>query len=157
MDNLSLIFQSISELIELQAKAWIADDPIGEMFAFDGFVNTPADANEYFYNSTDDKVIWNLRMATPVYKTEDGYSIYQLTYKVKLNTLDSGYTEGTYYPANGITSVSYLIEQTTQDETSAIESGTAYFNVPSAKGYAAVLPLIRWMNRIALLRARSLF
>lgn len=137
VDNLSLIFQSISELIELQAKAWIADDPIGEMFAFDGFVNTPADANEYFYNSTDDKVIWNLRMATPVYKTEDGYSIYQLTYKVKLNTLDSGYTEGTYYPANGITSVSYLIEQTTQDETSAIESGTAYFNVPSAKGYAA--------------------
>lgn len=124
-------------MIELQAKAWIADDPIGEMFAFDGFVNTPADANEYFYNSTDDKVIWNLRMATPVYKTEDGYSIYQLTYKVKLNTLDSGYTEGTYYPANGITSVSYLIEQTTQDETSAIESGTAYFNVPSAKGYAA--------------------
>ena len=57
VDNLSLIFQSISELIELQAKAWIADDPIGEMFVFDGFVNTPADANEYFYNSTDDKVI----------------------------------------------------------------------------------------------------
>lgn len=135
VDNLSLIFQNISELIALQAKAWIADDPIGDMFEFGGFTTTPVDPNEYYY-SADGKVIWNLRMSAPVAE-ENEYKVYQLTYRVTLNTLASSYAAQTYYPTNGVTYVKYLMEQTTQGGTSEIDHGTAYFNVPSVKGYAA--------------------
>ncbi|MGB4432457.1 MAG: SpaA isopeptide-forming pilin-related protein [Bacillota bacterium] len=137
MNSLSSIFQGISELIELQAKAWIADDPMGEMFDFAGFVTDAGDPNEYFYNNTNDKITWNLRLATPVEETNDGYKVYQLTYKVKLNTLHSDYEADIYYPTNGVTSVTYFIEKSSQGESSAIEHGTAYFNVPSAKGFTA--------------------
>lgn len=137
VNSLSSIFQGISELIELQAKAWIADDPMGEMFDFAGFVTDAGDPNEYFYNNTNDKITWNLRLATPVKETNDGYKVYQLTYKVKLNTLHSDYEADIYYPTNGVTSVTYFIEKSSQGESSVIEHGTAYFNVPSAKGFTA--------------------
>ncbi len=133
-NKLEGIFKEISELIQLQATAWIADDPIGVMFEFDGFVIEPEEQNQYFYNSDSKKITWNLRLCEPV--KEKDYSKYTLTYKIKLNTLADHYKSETYYPTNGVTSVTYFIEQTEQDITSKIESGTAYFNVPSAKGYA---------------------
>lgn len=136
-DQLAIIFENISELIQLQAKAWIAEDPMGEMFDFSGFVKEPEDENEYFYNTVDKKIGWNLRLSTPYDTTEDGFSVYRLTYKVRLNTLDPEYTTNQYYPTNGITSVTWLIEKSTGTGVSEIDSGTAYFNVPSAKGYAA--------------------
>ncbi len=135
--DLSNIFENISELIQLRAKAWIAEDPMGEMFDFAGFVKAPEDENEYFYNTADKKIVWNLRLSTPYDTTEDGSSVYQLTYKVRLNTLDLGYTANQYYPTNGVTSVTWLIEKSTESGVSEIENGTAYFNVPSVKGYAA--------------------
>ena len=136
-DQLAIIFENISELIQLQAKAWIAEDPMGEMFDFDGFVNKPEDENEYSYSSADRKIRWNLRLSTPDAAIEDGFSIYQLKYKVKLNTLAPNYTANQYYPTNGITSVTWLIEKNTESGVSEIDNGIAYFNVPSAKGYAA--------------------
>ncbi len=135
--DLSNIFEGISELIELQAKAWIAEDPLGELFDFAGFVKAPADENAYFYNAADRKIQWNLRLSTPDETTEDGFSIYRLTYTVRLNTLAPGYTANRYYPTNGITSVTWLIEKSTESGVSEIDNGNAYFNVPSAKGYAA--------------------
>lgn len=135
--DLSKTFENISELIRLQAKAWIAEDPMGEMFDFAGFAKEPEDENEYFYNSADKKIGWNLRLSEPIQHTEDGVSVYQLTYKVKLNTLAPGYAANQYYLTKGITSVTWLIEKSTGSGVSEIDNGVAYFNVPSAKGYAA--------------------
>lgn len=135
--DLSNIFENISELIQLQAKAWIAEDPMGEMFEFVAFEKEPEDENEYFYNTADRKIGWNLRLSTPDGTTEDGFSVYRLTYQVRLNTLAPDYTANRYYPTNGITSVTWLIEKSTGSGVAEIDSGVAYFNVPSAKGYAA--------------------
>ena len=107
------------------------------MFDFNGFVTESQNENEYFYNSADKKIAWNLRLSTPAEITEDGFNVYRLTYKVKLNTLAPDYTANRYYPTNGITSVTWFIEKTTDSGVSEIENGTAYFNLPSAKGYAA--------------------
>ncbi len=150
-DNLWETFERISELIRIQAKAWIAEDPMGEMFDFSGFTNTPMSDNEYFYNSSSNKIQWHLRFSKPVCETEDGFSVYQLTYKIRLNTLASNYKAGVYYPANGITSVTWLIEKAAQSGTSEIENGTAYFNVPSVKGYATDISFHKTDNHNAAL------
>lgn len=134
--GLSAVFQSISELIRLQASAWIATDPLGEMFEFAGFEREPTSENEYYYNFSEKAIQWNLRLSSPAAQTEDGFSIYRLTYKVKLNTFSPAFQAGTYYPTNGVTSVTYLLERGGQGGASELENGTAYFNVPSAKGYA---------------------
>ena len=141
--DLSNIFGSISELIRLRAKAWIAEDPIAEQFDFVGFSDAPAAENEFYYDSTLKKVCWNLRLSTPEGDAEDGFSIYRLTYKVRLNTLAPGYMANRYYPTNGITSVTWLIEKSTESGASEIDSGIAYFNVPSAKGFAADIRFLK--------------
>lgn len=142
--NLNSLFETIVDEIEYRAKAWQATDPIGAMFDFDGFVTTHIDSENNDFYITENTIKWDLRLVNPVSQTTNNgvtTSTYQLKYKVKLNTLKSGYEAGKYYPTNGVTSVNYRIERakTSGNDagTSEIKKDIAYFNVPSAKGYAA--------------------
>lgn len=137
LESLGNIFTSISELIQLQARAWITIDPIGSMFEFIDFSVNATNSNMYYFNNNKNEITWDLRQCSPLDEKQDGYNVYQLKYKVKLNTLANNYTANTFYPTNGVTSVIYVINQINGEVSSQIKSGTAYFNVPSAKGYAA--------------------
>ena len=135
--ELEAIFEEISKLIEMQAKAWILKDPMGEYIDFQYFNQEASSENEFVFSDADDTITWNLRLATP----EEGGSkeeptfTYYLSYRIKLDNLADGFETGKYYAANGPTSLSYLLI-TNADGTETYKLGYAYANIPSVKGLA---------------------
>lgn len=128
--NLTEIFKEISDIIELQAQAWILKDPMGEYIKLDE-TTLPTTRN---VTLTEKGFQWNLQGISPD-ERKDGEYIYRLTYQVKLDNLKSRFNAGQYYPTNGVTSLTYSI--TKEGETPKREDfGTAYFNIPSVKGFA---------------------
>ncbi len=135
LDKLSSIFDSISELIKLQAEAWILTDPMGDYVDFIDY-NGTVQKDGLNYLKSEDTISWNLRQATPEYNKDDETYTYNLSYRIKLDTLKSGYQAGTEYATNKTTSLTYIIKN---DATKEVKAGTAYFNVPSVKGFAGNL------------------
>lgn len=138
LDELVKIFEKIVELIQMKAQAWIVTDPMGENIDFQNFVTTSSLENEF---TTDDEgtITWDLKNSPRGTSDTDSATnitttTYTLTYRVKLDTLAAGYTAGDYYPTNGVTELTYLVTETNNNQTEYTE-GTAYFNIPSVKGY----------------------
>lgn len=141
LDSLTSVFQNISELIKLQAQAWILTDPMGEYIDYNGLITRLESNDGFYYNSTNDEISWNLKQMKPV-ETKDETTgattrTYTLTYKIKLDNLKDGFTAERYYATNKKTSLSYLITDSSTSTAPTLKY--AYFNVPSVKGLKADL------------------
>ena len=106
-------------------------DPMGDYIDFVQF-NGTTQQNGLTHVPSEDTIYWNLKQATPVCNEEAKTYTYNLSYRIKLDTLKSGYNADTEYAANKTTSLTYFIKN---DGNEQIKAGTAYFNVPSVKGY----------------------
>ncbi len=130
-DQLTRLFESVIQMIEIQAQAWILTDPMSK------YVDVVNPEQVAGYNSETKEIVWDLKSAAcDVRIDEDGNStyVYNRSYRVRLNNLEPGFVAGQEYPTNGITSLTYTISQS--DETAIPELQTAYFNIPSVKGFA---------------------
>ena len=142
-NKLTEIFKTISELIKLQAKAWILTDPMGEYIDFVQF-NTPNTNATY----EDRTIRWDLKAVVPEEsKDQEGNNayIYNMSYRVKLNNLGTDFknTDETgvplFYAVNGVTKLTYFIQEEGKTPDVDKDLKTAYFNIPSVKGLAANL------------------
>lgn len=136
-------FDTISQLIKLQAKAWILMDPMGENINFLQF-NTQSTNASY----SDRLIRWDLKTEAPeISEDQDKNAVYSynLSYKVKLDNLKAGFEAaddtGTplYYAVNGITKLTYFIQEEDEAPNTDRDLKNAYFNVPSVKGLVGTL------------------
>lgn len=135
--QLTSIFEQISEMILLQAQAWVLTDPMGEHIDFVEFNREANPIGEFSYSSNSKTITWDLKKALPKVQEDKQYT-YQLSYRIRLDNLEAGFESEKWYPTNGITSMTYLIKEAGDD--SPIEQSdlkTAYFNIPSVKGMTA--------------------
>lgn len=138
VDEISDIFNQIVEMIELQAKAWILTDPMGTNIDFVKFNRKAGFEGEFEFKNDNKTITWNLKNCTPVFDQTKKTYTYHLSYQVKLDTLSDGYQKGTYYATNGVTSLTYFILEEDQEIDENLLK-TAYFNIPSVKGFAGDL------------------
>ncbi|MBQ7049224.1 MAG: VWA domain-containing protein, partial [Firmicutes bacterium] len=129
-NELTTIFEEISKIIEMQAKAWILKDPMGSNIQFKGFVNEGEDRV-----CGGEEITWNLRLADATETTEGDETVYQysMSYNIKLDNLAKDFDETKYYATNGPTSLSYLLTTNNNGEET-YKLGYAYANIPSVKG-----------------------
>ncbi len=142
-NKLTGIFETISKLIKLQAKAWILTDPMGEYIDFVAF-NT-VDSNAVYNNGT---ITWDLKAVLPEESQDqagnDVYT-YQLSYKIRLDNLNDGFKAAddngnpVFYATNGVTKLTYLIQEEGKTPDPDKDLKNAYFNIPSVKGFAGNL------------------
>ena len=141
-DDLIKSFEDIVKLIQLKAQAWIVTDPMGDMIDYKGNVQCQKLATlagePYSYSAESNTLIWNLRETEPTVTENQDEKLYYytLTYSIQLNTLADGFQAGTFVPTNGITSLSYLMTDST---TATPTLKYAYFNIPTVQGYAGSL------------------
>ena len=142
VNDLTLIFEKISTLIKLQAQAWKLTDPMGE------YINCVTEfGNEDFnqgitFDRSENEINWDLKKATPVETGDDTTGktyTYNLNYRIKLDNLAADFTPETFYPANDVTSLTYLITGSSGSTCGEPSLKTAYFNIPSVKGLAGNL------------------
>ena len=132
--ELANIFKSISELIKLKAQAWQLTDPMGDNIEFVQFLDANIDNKQA--TQSGGTISWDLkRDITKVHDEANKVYTYTLSYRIKLNTLSSGFEKDTFYKTNGVTDLTYFIEK--QGTAGGLKH--AYFNVPSVKGSAGNL------------------
>ena len=132
--ELANIFKSISELIKLKAQAWQLTDPMGDNIEFVQFLDANIDNKQA--TQSGGTISWDLkRDITKVHDDANKAYTYTLSYRIKLNTLSSGFAKDTFYKTNGVTDLTYFIEE--QGTAGGLKH--AYFNVPSVKGFAGNL------------------
>lgn len=130
-DALFSAFDSIYTNIEESIEAWKVIDPMGDNNTFVDFISSEVESSGEAIVSTDGTIKWDLYEADPE-ETAEGTHKYSLAYQVKLDTLAVDYAAGTYYPTNDPTKLTYYV---TENGKSALHS--AYFNIPSVKGFDA--------------------
>ncbi len=134
INELTLAFERISKLIKLQAQAWQLTDPMGEYIDCITEISSEDMNKGISYDESAETLHWNLKLTEPE-KSEGAYK-YSFNYKIKLDNIADGFKPETLYPANDVTSLTYLITGSTCGEPSL---KTAYFNIPSVKGLAGNL------------------
>ena len=137
LTSLTGIFENIVKSILIKAQAWMVTDPMGTNIQFAGFTNCDSNAT----NEDNGTISWDLKKDNKYTTDTQGTTTtrtYTCKYKVKLDTLAQGFEANKEYPTNGITTLTYVIEKEGQTVTEA-DLKTAYFNVPSVKGFAGNL------------------
>ena len=173
-DQLKATFDMIIERIKLAVDAWRVTDSIPAdshlklVEVLDPTTHNGDALEQCPVVGSSGALVWNLRKdltgtATKIYakdgKTEltseqyKGYNdiatvVYELKYRVKLDTAASGFEEGKFYLTNGITKLNYYLQDSNgnflKDNGSKVgdsESAllTQYFKIPAVKGYTADL------------------
>ena len=137
LTSLTGIFENIVKSILIKAQAWMVTDPMGTNIQFAGFTYNDSNAA----NEVNGTISWDLKRDNNFTTDTQGTTTtrtYTCKYKVKLDTLAQGFEANKEYPTNGITTLTYVIEKEGQTVTEA-DLKTAYFNVPSVKGFAGDL------------------
>lgn len=137
LTSLTGIFENIVKSILIKAQAWMVTDPMGTNIQFAGFTDCDSNAT----NEDNGTISWDLKKDNEYTTDTQGTTTtrtYTCKYKVKLDTLAQGFEANKEYPTNGITTLTYVIEKEGQTVTEA-DLKTAYFNVPSVKGFAGNL------------------
>ena len=173
-NQLKATFDMIIERIKLAVDAWRVTDSIPAdshlklVEVLDPTTHNGNALEQCPVVGSSGALVWNLRKdltgtATKIYakdgKTEltseqyKGYNdiatvVYELKYRVKLDTAASGFEEGKFYLTNGITKLNYYLQDSNgnflKDNGSKVgdsESAllTQYFKIPAVKGYTADL------------------
>ena len=153
------IFATIKKEIAEQSEAkWVVGDPLpqtgnisGKNVEFIGFYNQSSQLvspdltgnhaenaeNTASFVGTDQKISWDLKKSG--YKSSTTGSTttytYSLVYRVRLRNEDDGFVEGTIYPTNGTTTLTY--QTITNQNGNTVVSGdqTLDFPIPSVHGY----------------------
>ena len=139
------IFNTIIQIIEKKARAWILTDPMGSGIDFVKFNQEANPVNEFEYKNG--KITWNIKNGSvPEENTDEKTGIttytYSLSYQIKLDTLAEGFKTGTWYNTNEPTKLTYLIitkDSTTGEGEETYKEGNAYCNIPSVGGFAGNL------------------
>ena len=137
LTSLTGIFENIVKSILIKAQAWMVTDPMGTNIQFAGFTYRDSNAT----NEDNGTISWDLKKDNKYTTDTQGTTTtrtYTCKYNVKLDTLAQGFEANKEYPTNGITTLTYVIEKEGQTVTEA-DLKTAYFNVPSVKGFAGDL------------------
>lgn len=137
INELTLAFERISKLIKLQAQAWQLTDPMGEYIDCIAEFTNDDMKDGISYDETTETLHWNLKLSEP--EESEGAYKYSFNYKIKLDNLAADFTPETLYPANGVTSLTYLITGSFGGMCGEPSLKTAYFNIPSVKGLAGKL------------------
>lgn len=133
--QLNLAFDTIVTQIKNWAEAWIVTDPMGENIVFDGFKPTGTPVGVQLIQNSSGVTTgfnWDLKRVAPASdKDENQKLVYNLSYKIKLNTAAEGFVEGQAYNTNGVTELEYMM---VRDSKPFGSKQTAAFDVPSVKG-----------------------
>ena len=128
--NLVLVFKEISHQIEITVNPWTVTDPMGDYMIW-GTASNAGLSNIDFKTNT---LYWNLLQAASSGDHSppdaDGWVTYTLTYRVKLDTLKSGFEAAKPYSTNKTTTLEYLINNGPSKGQYTVE-----FDVPSVKGF----------------------
>lgn len=139
VNSLTGIFEKIVNLINLKAKAWIVTDPMGDNIRFKEFLTEPDAINEFTIEN--ETITWDIKKCARGQESTEGNvttTTYTMKYRIELNTLAEGFEGNKSYPTNKLTSLTYLILKDQQEENENLLK-TAYFNIPSVKGYVGEL------------------
>jgi LPXTG-motif cell wall-anchored protein len=173
-NELQATFDMIIERIKLAVDAWKVTDSIPAdshlklVEVLDPTTHNGAALEQCPAVGFSGALVWNLRAdlsgaATKIYAkdkttelTPEQYKtyndiatvVYQLKYRVRLDTAANGFEEGKFYLTNGITKLNYYLQDSNgnflKDNGTAVGSSesallTQYFKIPAVKGYTADL------------------
>lgn len=133
------IFKSILNQIQHKAEAWVVTDPMGANISFKAFNREANPVNEF--KSDNNTITWDIKSGSVPIEEKVGDETtytYSLPYRIELDTLAEGYNANTSYATNGKTGSTYFVT-TTKDGKESYDYGTAWFNIPSVKGFAGNL------------------
>ena len=142
------LLDNILKLAREIGEAWVVTDPVpmGNHIEFIDFEN---EGESYYYDEESGSISWDLKNVSneDIEVNEDiatGITTYTYTvsYYIRLDNLYDKFSEETLHNTNKTTQVPYVISKTEEsgDESATTTySGTAYFNIPSVKGYTADL------------------
>jgi len=127
---LKTAFNDIVQQIELLTQAWQSTDPMGENTDWKGMVTENSNGIVEGVVATSDKLNWDLTETKPDEEIIDGKKayVYDIVYKVKLDTLADKFDFNKWYATNGATELKYFFEE--ENEVKSI-----WFNVPTVQGY----------------------
>ncbi len=113
----------VAEIIMNQAKAWILNDPMGDLIEFvpnenSGVVvgNTEeleSSSAVLEFNTDTNTLTWDLKSDVSHVKKVGNYWVYEFTYSIKLDTADQNFDENKEgdYPTNGTTTLTYMLTE----------------------------------------------
>lgn len=156
------IFEKIRELNASASQAdWVTKDPIpalggsGEAVEFIGFYNkTPAlviddligkyevdGENTASFDNDSYAISWDLKQSgyqTMIVDDTTTY-YYKLVYRVRLRNEATDFVEGSIYPTNDITSLTYNLFENKNGDITISDDKTLKFPIPAVHGYLAEL------------------
>ena len=127
--QLNSAFAAINQRIENWARAWVVSDPMGTDIEF---IETIAqnDSDDGLLDFRGNTLQWDLKKALP--EINGDVFTYTYSYRVRLDTTSGTFVPDTPIPANGITTLDYVM----------VENGVmgdnvykAFFDVPEVEGY----------------------
>ena len=122
-EGLNDAFQSIADRIASWAQAWTVTDPMGEN------IELISDVTQDGIGLEDGTITWDLKQASP--SLDDGICTYGYSYRIRLDTTGGTFVQGTSYPTNGETSLTYVMVENGEITSNVI---TAAFSVPEVEG-----------------------
>ena len=148
------IFKTITSLSE---ASWVAEDPMNDESISTKnieFVNKDniSDSvrlgnnsnNTASYNSSDDKIKWDLKNSNYTTFVEDNttYNNYQLKYRIRLKNENNAFETNVSNLTNGKTTLSYIV----QENNNTPELKTIDFPIPEVVGYLGELTFNKISN-----------
>ncbi|MDY4138919.1 MAG: SpaA isopeptide-forming pilin-related protein, partial [Eubacteriales bacterium] len=155
------IFAKIKHQTEVGSKAdWVASDPMPsiansdvEFIAFYNKKQPPTldgsltgehvvnGENTASFSTKDNAISWDLKNSGYTSVTSGGTTTYtyQLVYRVRLKNENPAFAEGTIYPTNDRTTLSYRTVERTDGNLTVSEPKEVEFPIPSVHGYLSAL------------------
>ena len=154
------IFAKIKQTHEESAQAmWVTNDPIPVggagnvefigLYDKDGGLQNNSvigdsglnAENTASFESTKKAISWDLKKSGYTATVSGGTTIYRFTlkYRVRLMNEANGFAEGTIYPTNDTTTLTYKVIEETNGVKKVSEERTIDYPIPSVEGYLAEL------------------
>lgn len=138
ISGLQIAFEKIAKNITKIANAWIVTDPMAPYISFNSDNAVSDSTNSAAFS--DNTLLWNIKDSKPVNEHSRGANTtvytYELKYRVTLDNL-SGYEALSEINTNGVTTLTYVVDNRKADEYDEKDFVTVEFTVPVICGYDA--------------------